>query len=114
MNVIWSPQAKKDYWQNIDYLEAEWTFQDVVNFIDKVDYTIALLDKNNIEFISTNYKNVNKPLAIKKITFVIRLKIPIFAVQILYSQGRLLHTKMEVKDCRKGRFRAFGLELISQ
>ena len=51
MNVIWSPQAKKDYWQNIDYLEAEWTFQDVVNFIDKVDYTIALLDKNNIEFI---------------------------------------------------------------
>lgn len=55
MNVIWSPQAKKDYWQNIDYLEPEWTFQDVVNFIDKVEYTITLLDKNNIEFISTNY-----------------------------------------------------------
>jgi len=33
MEVIWSLQAKKDYWQNIDYLEAEWTFQDVVNFI---------------------------------------------------------------------------------
>ncbi|GGC92683.1 hypothetical protein GCM10011508_19860 [Flavobacterium lutivivi] len=60
MNVIWSPQAKKDYWLKIDYLEAEWTFQDVVNFIDKVDYTITLLDKNNIEFISTNYKEVNK------------------------------------------------------
>ena len=29
MNIIWSRQAKKDYWQNIDYLEAEWTFQDV-------------------------------------------------------------------------------------
>lgn len=45
MNVIWSPQAKKDYWQNIDYLEAEWTFQDVMNFIDKVDYIINLLHK---------------------------------------------------------------------
>jgi hypothetical protein len=42
-------KQKKDYWQNIDYLEAEWSFQDVVNFI-QVDYTIALLDKKNIEF----------------------------------------------------------------
>ena len=48
MNVIWSPQAKKDYWQNIDYLEAEWTFQDVVNFIDKLDYTITILDKKTL------------------------------------------------------------------
>jgi hypothetical protein len=29
-------------------------------FIDKVDYTIALLDKKNIEFISQITKNVNK------------------------------------------------------
>jgi hypothetical protein len=52
--IIWSLK-KKDYWQNIDYLEAEWSFQDVVNFIDKVDYTIAI-DKKNIEFISTLQK----------------------------------------------------------
>jgi hypothetical protein len=35
MEIIWSPQSKKDYWQNIDYLEAEWTFQDVINFINQ-------------------------------------------------------------------------------
>ena len=72
MNVIWSPQAKKDYWQNIDYLEAEWTFQDVINFIDKVDNIIHLLLKNNIEFISTNYKNVNKVVITKQITLYYR------------------------------------------
>jgi hypothetical protein len=65
MIVIWSPQAKKDYWQNIDYLEAEWSFQVVANFIEKVDETIQLLTKNNVEFISINYKNVNK-VVIKK------------------------------------------------
>jgi hypothetical protein len=37
MIIIWAPQAKKDYWQNIDYLEAEWTFQDVINFMEKVE-----------------------------------------------------------------------------
>ena len=73
MDVIWSPQAKKDYWQNIDYLEAEWTFQDVVNFIDKVDNIIHLLLKNNIEFISTNYKNVNKVVITKQITLYYRI-----------------------------------------
>ena len=73
MIVIWSPQAKKDYWQNIDYLGAEWSFQDVVNFLDKVDNTIALLVKKNIEFISTNYKNVNKVVITKQITLYYRI-----------------------------------------
>lgn len=72
MNVIWSPQAQKDYWQNIDYLEAEWTFQDVINFINKVNNTIGLLIKNNIEFITTNYKNVNKVVITKQITLYYR------------------------------------------
>lgn len=73
MEIIWSPQAKKDYWQNIDYLEAEWTFQDVVNFIDKIEKTFDLLTKNNIEFISTNYKKVNKVVITKHITLYYRL-----------------------------------------
>jgi len=67
MIVIWSPQAKKDYWQNIDYLEAEWSFQVLANFIEKVDETIQLLTKNNVEFISINYKNVNKVVITKHI-----------------------------------------------
>lgn len=73
MNVIWSPQAKKDYWQNIDYLEAEWSFQVVVNFIEKVDETILLLTQNNVEFISTNYKNVNKVVITKHITLYYKI-----------------------------------------
>ena len=73
MDVIWSPQAKKDYWQNIDYLEAEWTFQEVVNFINKADNVINLILKNNIEFISINYKNVNKVVITKQITLYYRI-----------------------------------------
>jgi hypothetical protein len=41
--IVWSPQAKRDYWQNIDYLELKWSIQDVLNFIEKVDYTIQLI-----------------------------------------------------------------------
>jgi plasmid stabilization system protein ParE len=34
MNVIWAPQAKKDFWNNIDYLEAEWSEKVAFNFIN--------------------------------------------------------------------------------
>lgn len=73
MDVIWSPQAKKDYWQNIDYLEAEWTFQDVANFIDKIEYTINILNNNNVAFIATNYKNVNNVVITKQITLYYKI-----------------------------------------
>lgn len=73
MNIVWSPQAQKDYWQNIDYLEAEWTFQDVVNFIEKVEYTLHLLQENNIYFVSTKYKNINKVVITKQITLFYRI-----------------------------------------
>ena len=73
MKIIWSQQSKKEYWQNIDYLEAEWTFRDVVNFIEKVEITINLLLNKNVQFISTNYKNVNKVVITKQITLYYRL-----------------------------------------
>ncbi|WP_396177004.1 type II toxin-antitoxin system RelE/ParE family toxin [Flavobacterium sp.] len=73
MKIIWSPQAKKDYWQNIDYLEAEWTFNDVVRFIEKVDETITLLSQKNVVFISTNYRNVNKVVITKQITLYYKI-----------------------------------------
>jgi plasmid stabilization system protein ParE len=60
MEVIWSPQAKKDFWNNIDYLEAEWTFKDVVNFIEKVEKTINLLKKSNINLFQQIIKRLIK------------------------------------------------------
>lgn len=73
MKIIWSPQAKKDYWQNIDYLEIEWTFRDVLNFIEKTENTIQLISKNNTVFVSTNYKNVYKVVITKQITLYYRV-----------------------------------------
>ncbi len=35
--VFWSETAKNDYWDNIDYLQQNWTLVEVYNFIDKVE-----------------------------------------------------------------------------
>lgn len=41
MKIEWTLLAKKDYWQNIEYLEREWSEKVVENFIFKVDETIT-------------------------------------------------------------------------
>ncbi|QSB27223.1 type II toxin-antitoxin system RelE/ParE family toxin [Flavobacterium sp. CLA17] len=43
VKIIWTDIAKIDYWKNIEYLESDWTLQDVYNFIEKTDHLIELL-----------------------------------------------------------------------
>ena len=74
MNVIWSPQAKKDFWNNIDYLESEWSEKTVLNFIEKVNTTIDLLKNDNVLFVKTNYKNVYKVVITKHISLYYRIE----------------------------------------
>ena len=74
MNVIWAPQAKQDFWNNIDYLEAEWSEKVAQNFIDKVNTTIKLLKNDNVLFIKTNYKSVYKIVITKHISLYYRIE----------------------------------------
>lgn len=68
MKIVWSHLAKIDYWKNIEYLEENWTFTDVVNFINEVESLISLLKTNKTTFLKTNYKNVCKVVLNKQIT----------------------------------------------
>ncbi|MBB4803761.1 plasmid stabilization system protein ParE [Flavobacterium nitrogenifigens] len=74
MTVIWSPQARQDFWNNIDYLEAEWSEKIAQNFIEKVNTTITLLKNDNVLFLKTNYKNVYKIVITKHISLYYRIE----------------------------------------
>ncbi|RZJ48335.1 MAG: type II toxin-antitoxin system RelE/ParE family toxin [Flavobacterium sp.] len=74
MNVIWAPQAKKDFWNNIDYLEAESSEKSVLHFIEKVNTTITLLKNDNVLFLKTNYRNVYKVVITKHISLYYRIE----------------------------------------
>lgn len=73
-SIYWSESAKMDYWQNIDYLEKEWSIIDVHHFIDKVDHLIHLLSQANLHFKPTNYKNTFQVPVIKQITLFYRVE----------------------------------------
>ncbi|OWP82586.1 hypothetical protein BWK59_15115 [Flavobacterium davisii] len=74
MTISWSELAKIDYWDNIQYLEKEWTLAEVYGFIDKVDQLIDLLTKDNLTFKPTNYKNTYQVPVVKQITLFYRFE----------------------------------------
>ena len=72
--ISWSEPAKIDYWNNIEYLEREWTLKEVYNFMDMVDELIDLLTKNNVTFKPTSYKNTFQVPVVKQITLYYSLE----------------------------------------
>jgi hypothetical protein len=74
MIIEWSEPAKIDYWNNIEYLESNWTITEVYNFMDKVDELIILLSNNNLNFKPTAYKNTFQVPVVKQITLYYRIE----------------------------------------
>ena len=68
MTIKWSLQAQIDYWSNIEYLENDWSENDVISFIDAVNYNIGLLATSTVSFSKTRYQNVFKVVISKQIT----------------------------------------------
>ena len=71
--IIWTERSKLDYWDNIEYLEREWTLNDVYNFMDKVDDLVGLLAKGNLIFKPTEYKNTFQVPVTKQITLFYKI-----------------------------------------
>ena len=74
MTIHWSELAKIDYWKNIEYLEKEWTLNEVNSFMDKVNEIIELLSKNNVAFKPSLYKNTFQVTVLKQITLYYRIE----------------------------------------
>ncbi|POR30724.1 hypothetical protein BWK58_00025 [Flavobacterium columnare] len=66
--ILWSEPAKLDYWDNIDYLQREWTLAEVYTFMDKTTEVLELLAKENLNFKPTNYKDTFQVPIVKQIT----------------------------------------------
>ena len=67
ITIFWSETAKLDYWDNIDYLQKEWTLTDVYNFMDEVDDLLNKLSQNNLTFKPTLYKNTFEVPVVKQV-----------------------------------------------
>ncbi len=69
----WSPIARKDYWNNIDYLLEEWSDKEALRFIGLVEQTLNIIKRNPKAFIETNYKNIRAVVITPQITLFYKI-----------------------------------------
>jgi plasmid stabilization system protein ParE len=73
MEIIWSPEAQNDYWNNIQYLLEEFSVEVAQDFIEKVDQYINTISNNPKAFQTVNYKNIRFVPVVPKISLYYRV-----------------------------------------
>ncbi len=63
--VIWAPEAVNTFDNIIDYLSKHWSKKEVTRFIDDVEQTVFLLEKNPFLFRGSSKVNVHEALITK-------------------------------------------------
>lgn len=70
--IIWSPKAQKEYSKIIDYLLIEWNLTEVQKFIEQVEEISSILEKGNVDFKKTRFKNIRVAVISKQISVYYR------------------------------------------
>lgn len=68
MVIIWTTEAKEDYWNNIDYLLEQFPIEVAERFVQKVDDLTQQLKNKNVTFKPTSRKNIYQITVVKQIT----------------------------------------------
>lgn len=73
--VIWSPLAKKDLNETLEYINNNWSFRAVNKFINRIDESIKLITDNYLLFpLISKEKNIRKCVVSKHISVYYRYK----------------------------------------
>jgi plasmid stabilization system protein ParE len=74
MKVVWTPDAKNTYEQNIAYLADKWDEAVTGNFIEKIEEAVSYIQKNPALYpFYDKRKKVRKCVVVRQISLYYRL-----------------------------------------
>jgi plasmid stabilization system protein ParE len=65
VKINWTHKAKIELFETYQYLEENWTYQEIHNLSVKLEETINILKEYPYSFPSTTYKNIRKAVILK-------------------------------------------------
>ena len=71
--VRWNKLARRDYFENIDYLLQNWSKKEAQKFIDEVFEIERMLAKGNVEFQNTDRVGIKRCVINKQISLFYRV-----------------------------------------
>jgi plasmid stabilization system protein ParE len=60
--IIWSPQSEETFYKVVEYLQENWTENELNNFIVATEKVIRYISENPLMFRKTNKKNIHEAL----------------------------------------------------
>lgn len=72
MEIIWSPEAQHDYWENIQYLLDEFSVEVAQEFIITVEQYLGTISQNPKAFQKLGFKNIRSVPIVPKISLYYR------------------------------------------
>jgi plasmid stabilization system protein ParE len=73
-NIVWSDDAINDVLENIEYLETNWSENEVELFLDKMEYVFDHLKNGNITFKNSEFMNIFQVPIVKQITLFYKIE----------------------------------------
>lgn len=71
--IRWNKLARRDYFENIDYLLQNWSEKEAQKFIDEVFEIEKMLANGNIEFQNTDRAGIKRCVINKQISLFYRV-----------------------------------------
>jgi hypothetical protein len=73
-NIIWSPRAKITYYQNLEYLELNWTVKEIKAFISRTEYVIKHISQSPRHYPYSQKSDTYKCILVKQVSLFYRIK----------------------------------------
>lgn len=75
MRIVWSNQARKDFYKVLDYLRENWGLNEVKSFVDKTEEVLGVIKKHPKSFVESPLKrNVRKGFVTNHNSLVYKVK----------------------------------------
>lgn len=71
--VRWNKLARRDYFENIDYLLQNWSVKEAQKFIDEVFEIESIMANGNIEFQNTDRVGIKRCVINRQISLFYRV-----------------------------------------
>jgi plasmid stabilization system protein ParE len=73
--IRWSPDARRDYFAILDYLNARWTEKEAIHFIDRTEQILQLISDNPFLFVSSAKKpEIHRCVIVSQVSLFYKVK----------------------------------------
>jgi hypothetical protein len=72
--IVWSPNTRDTYYQILEYLNANWTLNEVTAFILRTEEVLNFISVNPVQYIRSAKAKIHKCVVVKQVSLFYRIK----------------------------------------